>query len=82
MPRWTEEARKRQSELIRSWQPWRRSTGPRSPEGRKTSSKNKSPSDFVLLPGVGWIREDTKAGRAAIAQYEQRQEYEKQLDGE
>lgn len=82
MPRWTPESRLKQSQKIREWQPWQKSTGPTTQAGKKTSSKNKSPSDFVLLPGVGWIREDTKAGRAAIAQYEQRQEYEKQLDGE
>ena len=37
---WTEERRKRQSELIQNWQPWANSTGPRTAEGKAKSSKN------------------------------------------
>jgi len=37
---WTPERRARQAELIRTWQPWAKSTGPRSPEGRQRVSKN------------------------------------------
>ena len=40
MTRWTPEARQRQSELIRSWKPWERSTGPKSPEGKAVVSQN------------------------------------------
>ena len=37
---WTPERRARQAELIRTWQPWAKSTGPRSPEGRQRVSRN------------------------------------------
>ena len=37
---WTPERRKRQSEAIRGWQPWSRSTGPKSAEGRAAVSRN------------------------------------------
>lgn len=82
MPRWTRESRLKQAQKIRQWQPWQKSTGPTTVQGKQTSSKNKSPSDFVVLPGVGVVRPDTKAGQRAIAQYEQSREYEKQLNGE
>ena len=37
---WTPERRARQAELIRTWQPWTRSTGPRTPEGKAKASRN------------------------------------------
>ena len=37
---WTLERRQRQAELIRQWQPWKLSTGPRTPEGKATASRN------------------------------------------
>ena len=37
---WTRERRKRQSELIRKFRPWERSTGPRTPEGKARAAKN------------------------------------------
>ena len=37
---WTEERCKRQSELIQRWQPWAKSTGPRTSAGRAKASKN------------------------------------------
>lgn len=37
---WTIEQRERQAMLIRSWAPWRHSTGPRTPSGKTASSKN------------------------------------------
>jgi len=37
---WTQERRARQAELIRTWKPWAKSTGPRSPEGRQRVSRN------------------------------------------
>ncbi|MDA8416482.1 MAG: hypothetical protein M0Z78_05340 [Betaproteobacteria bacterium] len=38
---WTPERRARQAELIRTWKPWTRSTGPQTPEGKIASSKNR-----------------------------------------
>ncbi len=37
---WTPERRRRQSELIRRWQPWRKSTGPTTQEGKKRVGRN------------------------------------------
>jgi hypothetical protein len=38
---WTPERRARQAELIRSWRPWERSTGPRTVEGMAISAANR-----------------------------------------
>jgi hypothetical protein len=37
---WSPERRQRQSELIRQWKPWAKSTGPRSPDGKARVSWN------------------------------------------
>lgn len=37
---WTPERRKRQSDAIRRWKPWSKSTGPTSPEGKAAVSGN------------------------------------------
>ena len=37
---WTLERRARQSQAIRRWRPWDRSTGPRTPEGKARSARN------------------------------------------
>lgn len=37
---WTPKRRARQAELIRQWQPWEQSTGPRSVEGKAAASRN------------------------------------------
>ena len=37
---WTPERRARQAALIRTWQPWKQATGPRTPDGKATASRN------------------------------------------
>ncbi|OQW86364.1 MAG: hypothetical protein BWK72_17910 [Rhodoferax ferrireducens] len=37
---WTAERRARQSALIRQWQPWAQSTGPRSEAGKAVAARN------------------------------------------
>lgn len=37
---WTPERRAKQAENIRRWKPWKKSTGPRTPEGKARSSRN------------------------------------------
>lgn len=37
---WTPERRARQSELIRTWRPWNKSTGPKTPQGKSIVSRN------------------------------------------
>ena len=40
MPRWTEKARQLQAERIRALCPWKKSTGPRTEEGKARSARN------------------------------------------
>ena len=37
---WTPERRKKQSEAIKRWKPWSKSTGPKSVEGKSAVSGN------------------------------------------
>ena len=37
---WTLERRRKQSELIQTWKPWERSTGPKTSAGKSKSSQN------------------------------------------
>jgi hypothetical protein len=43
---WTPERRARQAELIRTWKPWTRSTGPRTPEGKAKAASNGDKGGF------------------------------------
>lgn len=65
MPRWSDEARKRQSELIRSWKPWQKSTGPTTEQGKLIASRNRCPSDYFFFHGIE-IRQDTKKGKKLV----------------
>ncbi|MEA5464626.1 hypothetical protein [Leptothoe sp. PORK10 BA2] len=40
--RWTKEQRERQARLIQDWKPWKKSTGPRTEEGKQRSASNSS----------------------------------------
>ena len=40
MPTWTPEMRQKQAERIRQWCPWKKSTGPKTAEGKAISSRN------------------------------------------
>jgi hypothetical protein len=67
MPRWTPEARAKQSQRIRQWSPWQKSTGPTSAEGKAIASRNRCPSDFFDFHGIE-IRADTQKGRKLVTQ--------------
>lgn len=54
---WTEERRTKQAEAIRQWQPWTRSTGPKTAEGKATVARN---------PWRGGHREKDRAEMRAI----------------
>ncbi len=41
---WTPERRARQAAIIRTWKPWKRSTGPRTDRGKAASSGNRARS--------------------------------------
>lgn len=40
MRRWTKAERSAQTRLIRKWKPWLYSTGPKTPGGKATASRN------------------------------------------
>jgi len=40
MPRWTPESRQKQREVIMKSKPWEKSTGPKTPEGKKNVAQN------------------------------------------
>lgn len=60
--RWTTEQRARQARLIRTWEPWKKATGPRTPEGKAVSSKNALNYSLREL-----LREMTRTNKAIIA---------------
>jgi hypothetical protein len=53
---WTPERRARQSLLIRGWQPWRRSTGPRTDAGKARSSRNSRRHGFTSRAAILELR--------------------------
>ena len=56
MPRWTPEARKKHAERIRDWNPWTRSTGPRTESGKIRSSRNAwKGGDLKILGNCGEV---------------------------
>ncbi|MBD2093581.1 hypothetical protein H6F90_00230 [Trichocoleus sp. FACHB-591] len=79
MPRWTAEARERQRRLIKEWQPWESSTGPRTEQGKEISSQNArrvSISDTELIGGLRKIRHEL----GAIARIQHRQRIDEAWD--
>ncbi|BBP01466.1 hypothetical protein [Sulfuriferula nivalis] len=63
---WTPEARAKQSELIRTWKPWKRSTGARTPQGKAISAQNRVKS---LAAAKQRIEDARKALREAEAEH-------------
>jgi hypothetical protein len=58
---WTPERRARQAEMIHSWKPWDKATGPRTPEGKAVVSRN-------AYTGAKWLelRQFTKLMNATL----------------
>lgn len=56
---WTPEQRAKQAAKIRQWQPWTRSTGARTPEGKAASSRNayKGGHRYLLRELTALLRE-------------------------
>lgn len=56
---WTPERKARQSLLIQQWQPWKQSTGPKSPAGKRTVAGNawKGGHRQELRDIARWLRE-------------------------
>lgn len=60
--KWTTEQKARQAALIRTWAPWATSTGPKTPKGKATSSKN-----AVNYSCRELLREMTRTNRALVS---------------
>jgi hypothetical protein len=63
---WTEERRLRQSQLIKTWQPWKNSTGPKSEAGKAIASRNADQG--LEWPALRTLRTVLKAQRAQCAE--------------
>lgn len=70
---WTLERRKQQAEAIRRWQPWAKSTGPRSPDGKERAARNAD-------KGGGW-RETRQFFKLLNSELRQQKEVLQEIDG-
>lgn len=72
---WSTEQRQRQREKIQSWQPWSRSTGPKSKKGKVIVSQN-------AFAGGYWreLRVLKKAVNQALRDHKQRLENISEMD--
>lgn len=67
---WTLERRAQQSAAIRRWQPWEKSTGPRSSDGKARSARNAD-------KGGGWgelfkrLNQEMRQQRQVLGEVEQ-----------
>jgi len=56
MPRWTEESRQKQREVIMKLKPWEKTTGPKTPEGKETASCNALKHGLTSKEGRALLR--------------------------
>ena len=58
----------RQAALIRTWQPWQQATGPRTPDGKATASRNayKGGHWLMLRELARMVNAEVKAGRDLV----------------
>jgi hypothetical protein len=63
----TPEQQQQQRQAIQRWKPWNQSTGPRSPEGKSTASRNAFTGGHLVT-----IREITKAMNQMLRNLTQR----------
>lgn len=63
---WTDEQKAKQSILIHSWQPWTRSTGARTPEGRAISSMNVLVGNANRAAALSIAKQELKAVEAKV----------------
>ena len=63
---WTVERRARQAALIRTWQPWAQSTGPRTAEGKAQAAEN-ARAFHGWTPELQAMREEVRAHTRYVA---------------
>ena len=65
---WTPERRARQAALIRTWKPWKQATGPRTPDGKATTSRNAYKGGPWLMQRElsRMVNAEVKAGRDLV----------------
>jgi len=65
---WTPERKLRQAEKIRAWKPWQQATGPRTPSGKATTSRNayKGGHWLMLRELSRLVNAEVKAGRDLV----------------
>lgn len=66
---WTLERRAKQAELIRTWKPWKRATGPRTAEGKARVARNpwRGGHRNKLRELVRLVNDEIKAARSLTA---------------
>ena len=64
---WTEEQKAKQAALIHSWQPWTRSTGAKTPEGKRISSMNVLVGNANRAAALAIAKQELKAAEAKVA---------------
>lgn len=72
---WTAERRLRQAQMIKSWRPWERATGPRSAEGKAIAARNafKGGERPMMRTFRSLLREqDTRRKEAFVSALERR----------
>ncbi|HUW37489.1 MAG TPA: hypothetical protein VMV91_09155 [Rhodocyclaceae bacterium] len=64
---WTDERRARQAELIRSWRPWTKSTGPKTEAGKAIASQNVVVGEQRRRAALAEARRELAAAVAKVA---------------
>lgn len=64
---WTDEQKAKQAVLIQSWQPWTRSTGARTPEGKAVSSKNVLRGNANRAAALEIAKQELRAAEEKVA---------------
>ena len=73
--KWTPEQRAKQAAIIHRWKPWKQSTGAKTPEGKKVSSKNAVAYSLREI-----LRETNRTNRAVFVQMKEFFEYKAELE--